>query len=173
MQADSFKTNVAAALVKSILLWRDALPETRFPSTRELVQVELGRILGHREIARLVPGMRAVIGPTLAAKLMDEPWDVDPPAMLEAYIHSIGRDAPLLERAGNAILDVSHLDGTCGTHGMLMRSGKPATATHADHTKYAAEVARVLGLASSKRDEILSKSIDAYNAVHMQLRVRL
>lgn len=161
----SFHVSIAAAVTKSILLWRDATPNVRFPKTDELVKIELGRILGHPRVIENVPGMRAVIGYALSLKLGDEPWNVDPPALLQAFVNSMGT-GPMLELAGDEMLVNGHLDAT---YGMLRRSGNPGIATDADFTKYACQVSKALGISASLRAAVATKTREAYIALHSQL----
>ena len=165
---DTFKIDVAAAVTKSILLWRDATPAVKFPKPLELVKIELGRILGHRSVIQVVPGLRAYMSRPLILQLSDEPWDVDPPALLRLYIETVS-NGPILELAGNEMLRSAHIDAT---YGILCRSGKPALATESDFTRHAAQIAKILDVPNASANAIALKARQSYDEMHSQISAR-
>ena len=165
---DAFKIDVAAALAKSILLWRDATPSVKFPKTLELVKIELGRILGHRSVIQDVPGLHVYMNRPLTLQLADEPWDVDPPALLRAFIQAV-TSGPILELAGHEMLRSAHIDAT---YGILCRSGKPALATESDFTRLAAQIAKILDVPRASTGPIALKARQSYDEMHSQISTR-
>ena len=162
---DSFKIDVAAALTKCILLWRDATPAVKFPKPLELVKIELGRILGHRSVIHEVPAIRAYMTRPLLIQMADEPWDIDPSSLLRSFIAAVP-NGPILEQAGAEMLRIAHVDAT---YGMLCRSGKPALATENDFTRLATQIAKILDIAPKHANAISIKAREAYTETHSQI----
>jgi hypothetical protein len=166
---DAFKIDVAAAVTKSILLWRDATPAVKFPKPLELVKIELGRILGHRSVIHEVPAIRAYMTRPLLIQMADEPWDIDPSSLLRSFIAAVP-NGPILEQAGAEMLRIAHVDAT---YGMLCRSGKPALATENDFTRLATQIAKILNMPHASAISIALKSRQSYDEMHSQISTRL
>lgn len=162
---DAFKIDVAAAVTKSILLWRDATPAVKFPKPLELVKIELGRILGHRAVIQEVPSIRAYMTRPLLIQMADEPWDIDPSSLLRSFIAAV-TNGPILEQAGAEMLRSAHVDAT---YGILCRSGKPALATENDFTRLATQIAKILDIAPKHANTISIKAREAYTEMHSQI----
>lgn len=165
---DAFKIDVAAALTKCILLWRDATPAVKFPKPLELVKIELGRILGHRAVIQEVPSIRAYMTRPLLMQMADEPWDIDPSSLLRSFIAAV-TNGPVLEQAGAEMLRSAHVDAT---YGILCRSGKPALATETEFTKIATQIAKILDMPNASAGSIALKARQSYDEMHSQISAR-
>lgn len=82
----SFDVSVAKCVALSILLWRDATPGCQFPPMKELVAIELTRLLGDPSILRAVPGLPAAMETGGVARMVAlNPWDVDSRDLLATF----------------------------------------------------------------------------------------
>lgn len=86
MTDETFLSCVAAAVAVSIATWRDATPRVHFPSTKELVGIELGRVLSSPRILR---AHRIVLPPRVMAMCAAPPWEVDTSSLLKAYLAAV------------------------------------------------------------------------------------
>lgn len=157
-----FTTNVAIAVTVSILLWKDATPRAGFPPIREIVRIELGRVLGHPHVMHEHPWLRSRLSP-VQRQLASEPWDVDPPRLLrdyEALLTSDERNA-----VGLSIRDTTYVDPTFD---MIRRRGSKPRATAESILTTARNVATSLGITSGIR-EIEDGARDRYFGIYAQL----
>jgi hypothetical protein len=97
--------------------------------------------------------------------MADEPWDIDPPALLRAFIAAV-TNGPLLELAGAEMLRSAHIDAAFS---IVCRSGKPPLATENEFAKIATQVAKVLDIPPKHANAISLKARDAYTEIHSQL----
>jgi hypothetical protein len=161
---NDFKNDVAIALSLSILLWKDATPTASFPNTDELVKIELGRVLAHPHIFRELPWLRARVNPIYGA-LMSEPWDVDPPNLLERYTRVLTNPTEF-ELVGRAIKDMSFADPTFD---IIRRHGKRPTATAESMILTARGVANSLRI--SRNPRVIEDGVkERYHHLYSQLR---
>jgi hypothetical protein len=160
-----FRVDLARALVVSILLWRDSVAATtKFPSVRELVRIELGRILTHPSIAEAFQGFRAKLGVLYNTLAIAEPWDIHTSSVLRAFE---SRFAPSeLEVIGRAMAASAHHDNAA--FDMIMRNGKQPSATPERIIETCEGVARVLGIPGHDR-EIESAVRETYFAIYRQV----
>lgn len=159
-----FASNVAIAVTVSILLWKDATPHAGFPPVRDLVAIELGRILGHPGVMREHPWLQSRLAP-IRKQLESEPWDVDAPQLLrdyEACLRPDERDA-----VGLSVRDTTHADPTFD---MIRRHGTKPRATPDTIIRTARKVAASLAIASP--DDVRSiedGTRDRYFGLYSQL----
>ena len=156
--------NIATAVSLAILLWKDATPETTFPPTRELVKIELGRILAHNNLMQSFRWLRSALGPRLLEKLAAEPWQVKPKSLMRGYIASIPDEHK--EALGKAIEDSTFEDPAFA---MLIRRGNPPRATPERIILTAQRVSKVLGVEESAYTDVEERTRHAYFGLFRQL----
>lgn len=82
----SFDSSLAKCIALSILLWRDATPGCKFPPMKELVAIEMTRLLGDPKLMRAIPGLPAALHTSgLDAELCKSPWEVDIKQLLHRF----------------------------------------------------------------------------------------
>lgn len=82
----SFQTYLTAALAVSLGVWKDTTPTTKFPPIKELLKIELGRVLATSHVLKK-HGFRP--SPRLRSKMLAEPWEVDISDLLSEYLTEI------------------------------------------------------------------------------------
>ena len=157
-----FKNNVAIAVSLAILLWKDATPSTPFPKIVELVKIELGRILSHRHVLAEIPWLQQRLSP-LQHDLSSEPWNVDPPVLIDNYIALLTNPMEL-ELVGQMIRDISHADPAFD---MIRRQGRRPSATAESMILTARGVAKALDIDVSETIE--NGLRQRYRALYSQL----
>jgi len=156
--------DVVTALVLSILFWKDSTPETSFPSILELVKIELGRVLSHRNLFRDFPWLRSALGNRLVDELAAEPWDVNPEALMRRYTAAIPEDRRA--ELGQAIREATLFDDPAFV--MLVRRRNLPSATADSILSTSAQVAEVLGVDGS--DPFIADTVrEMYHQVFRQL----
>jgi hypothetical protein len=158
-----FAANVAIAVAVSILLWKDATPRAGFPPIRDVVTIELGRVLGHPAVMREHPWLRSRLAP-IQRHLASEPWDVDAPRLLSEYEALL--DATERDAVGVSIRDTSYVDPTFD---MIRRHGTPPRATAESILVTARKVAAALEITDDVR-KIEDGTRDRYVGIYSQLR---
>ena len=150
---------IAGSIAVCVSIWKDAQPGTRFPSVDELVRIEIGRVLGSREVLRNIPG-------SLRHSLNAEPWDMDPRALVaqvESFAVRSGKNIAVL---GREYLDNGHLNDAAMSI-ITRRPAKLRIQLHdrEDFDSLVHEVARVLGTGTQQCEQ----AWDVYRSVYRQL----
>lgn len=162
-----FRSDLAAALSISILLWRDSVSiTTRFPRIVELVRIELGRVLTHPCIGAALPSYKAKMGVLFSTLSMAEPWDIHIDSVMRAFESRFTTDE--LDRIGRAMATSAHHDNAA--FDMILRNGKQPTATPERIIETVEGVARVLKIDAEVEKSIEKTVREVYYGVYMQLR---
>jgi len=158
MPTQPFKTRVAAALLLAILVWRDAFPQTKFPSMEELAKIELGRILSNQRALRDA----GVQLPTLLSMRMTlPPWEIgEPDQLLDDVIAATPPES--LDALGKAYLFYGH-----GESMLAMARSKQQHGTPDEIKKMARQVLRVLNL--EKNTALETMVAERYRMLYSQL----
>lgn len=160
-----FKNNVAIALGVAILIWKDATPTARFPNIKELVNIELGRVLTHPHLMFRFPWLRSSLWP-LRDALASEPWNVHAPKLLDAYVQCI-RSPDELDALGKDIRDASFTDDPA--FDMVIRRGKKPSSGTDDIKNIASGVLKALEIKTESLDAIASGIDQKYHHIYAQL----
>ena len=162
--------DIAVAVTVAILLWKDTTPDVAFPPTKELVKIELGRILGHKNLIRTYPWLRGALGPRLRDQLLAEPWDVHPKRLMCAYVQAIPTEHH--KALGLSIRQDTFEDPSFS---MLLRRGNPPTASAERLIQTARRVCRVVGLDDQDTESIrdIEESVkNTYFGLYQQMTTR-
>lgn len=157
--------DIAVAVAVSILLWKDATPEAPFPPIKELVKIDLGRILSHKNVMHSFSWLRGTLGPFLMDALHAEPWHVKPRSLMRRYIDAIPEEYQ--EGVGKVIRESTFEDPAFS---MLIRRGNPFTAT-AERVIYTSQrVAKILGVDETCYRAIEEGVRDVYYGLFRQVK---
>ena len=157
----SFDISVAKCVALSILLWRDATPKAQFPPMKELVPIELTRLLGDPSILRGVPGLPAALETGGVARILARnPWDVDARDLLATFKKAV--PAPMLEEVQRLIEDRGHKDVVLD---MIQYRQRTPTNTKERITSIAQAVCAQLGIRESQEDQVA----EAYATVYKDI----
>lgn len=157
----SFDVSVAKCVALSILLWRDATPRCQFPPMKELVAIELTRLLGDPTIVRAVPGVAAALETGGVARILAlNPWDVDSRVLLETYRKAV--PAAMLKQVQLLVEDRGHKDVVLD---MIRYGQRTPTNSKERITSIAEAVCKELGVRASHEDEVSL----AYAAVYKDI----
>lgn len=152
-----FRQYLVAALAVSIALWKDATPLVRFPSTEELVKIELGRVLSCARVLKR-HGFRP--SPGLESCMKAEPWHVDVPALVSMYENELRSQDKDLDVIGKDLALHAHEDS-------YMLSPKLRSMSEADVETLVRKITRVLDTKESRVS--LSVALETYESIHKRL----
>ena len=158
----TFKRTVARSIALSILLWRDATPGCKFPPLKELVSIELIRLLSDPGISRTVPGYTAAMETGgVTTLLRTTPWDLDPRDLLTTCEAALSEESKSMVMA--LVEDKGHKDVVLD---MIVYRRKPQTNDSTCIATITQGVCDVLGLLSE--DDALQVST-AYEDVYKEI----
>lgn len=164
-ERSQFSVNVAVALSVAILLWKDATPLESFPEVDELVRIELGRVLTHPAVLAECPWLRQRIE-LLWGDLWKEPWDVDPPSILEKYTQTF-KTSDEWRAVGNAVRQSTYVDPAFD---IIRRQGKRPRAQAEDIITTADGVATSLNIKDQRdQDQVINGTRERYYGIYAQL----
>ena len=138
----SFESTVARCISVSILLWRDATPNSKFPPMNELVSIEITRLLGEDRLFRAVPGLYSALKLAgVAPLLLLNPWEVNPKEFLTSYKQALS--AQCLQEVQKNIEEEGYKDVVLS---MIKTHNKPQTNSKDTISKVARAVCQELGI---------------------------
>lgn len=107
MSSIPLEAYVCAALGVSIQLWKDATPTVRFPRPKELVRIELGRVLACKALQHR---LGLTLSPHTRAECLAEPWDIDCSALLQAFVRDVMASRLDAQTVGTLLVERAHED---------------------------------------------------------------
>lgn len=157
------KRVVAKSITLSLLLWRDAAPSTTFPSPKEIVALELTRIMTSEPLMRAIPDLRATYESVGASHLLRlNPWDIDPVELLDKFVAAVQKSNN--EALATALIEEQGHQDVCLD--LIRYRQKVPTNSQTTIKTLAARVCTALKLPS---EEDHNKISEAYSDVYTKL----
>lgn len=154
----ALETDVAAALVVSIAMWKDATPDVVFPSFAELARIELGRIMSCQTALRR---NHVRLSPELSMALHQPPWDALPPKeLLKRYALEVPES--VRDDLGRDLVEHGH-------ESAFMLPPKRRTYSRDDFQRAARAATAVLGLPPRCSTQVCERAMTRYDDMYKHL----